>query len=259
MATNHLLQSNCIFFLFDPFKDFRTLDNCSSEDPQAGVMKRTANQMQVFNEMVNRIHQKPDLSSDEPYPIPLVVVIPKYDAWKHTFGLDLAETSVIGMGKGQRPALDMSVVTLTSFLLRDWLLKLVPELVAGAEASFKEVYYLPASALGKAPMLDSQTRMLGVQPSDVQPVWADVPLLFYLWHAGFLPGIRSSVSDEVRPADEFCRFENGVMFFLPPRRKSMIVPRIYWGQVVHDDELGFIRFPSDAGTDAEEMDEELSF
>ena len=243
MATNHLLQSNCIFFLFDPFKDNRTVGKCSSEDPQAGAMQRFANQLQIFNEMVNRIRQKSGGASNRQYSTPLVVLVPKYDAWKNSFALDLSDTSVIGYGEDKQPALNMSVITLTSFLLRNWLRELVPELVSGAETVFQEVYYLPVSALGQSPTLDPKTQMLSVKAEVIQSVWADVPLLFYLWHDGFLPGVRCSVAEKVSPVDEYCRFEDGTMIFSPPNRKPMMIPQIYWGQEVHDEESGFIRFP----------------
>ena len=252
MATNHLLQSNCIFFLFDPFKDNRTVVKCSSEDPQAGVMARFANQLQIFNEMVSRIRLKSGGVSDGLYSIPLVVLVPKYDAWKDSFALNLSDTSVIGYDADHKPALNMSVITLTSYLMRDWLRQLVPELVNGAETVFREVYYLPLSALGQSPILDPKSQMLNVKAANIQPVWADVPLLFYLWHDGFLPGIRCGVADEVSPVDEYCRFEDGMMFFTPPNRKSMMIPQIYWGQEVHDEELGFIRFPQADAADSRE-------
>ncbi|MBR6472082.1 MAG: hypothetical protein IKS83_09820, partial [Victivallales bacterium] len=129
--------------------------------------------------------------------------------------------------------------------------KRVPELVSNAEAAFREVYYLPLSALGKMPTMDPKSKMLGVWTDGLRPVWADVPILFELWHEGLLPGMRSRLSDEEVPVDEHCHFKDGVMLFAPPNRKPVIVPSIYWGQVVHDEALGFIRFPHGGDAEAE--------
>ena len=91
---------------------------------------------------------------------------------------------------------DVELIEKVSGELREVMAKLAPEFVNAAEGFAEEVTYIPVSALGKAPEEDPDTGMLGVRPKEVQPVWAEVPLLYLLnlTSTGLIPAVRRRLS-----------------------------------------------------------------
>jgi hypothetical protein len=57
---------------------------------------------------------------------------------------------------------------------------LAPEMVAAAEGFSDHVIYIPVSPLGQAPEFDRETGSLGIRPQHVQPMWAEIPMLYAL-------------------------------------------------------------------------------
>ena len=246
-ATQHLVNSECIMFLFDPFKDSRSIDDCSKLDPQGGDFRQTANQVQILNEMIARIKKSPERArqAQGKYPAPLIVVIPKFDAWKGSFPInEMDNDGYVGTNPANGfQALDITNVRMVSYAARQWLLRRIPELPSVAEAFFENVYYIPVSALGRGPEYDRERNILGVRPDHLNPLWCEVPMLIYLWHSGHVAGILQPFPD-ARPADEYCTFRNGVLFFQPPNaRFPQGIPDMFQGMDVYDEQLGLIRLP----------------
>jgi hypothetical protein len=73
--------------------------------------------------------------------------------------------------------------------LRALLWQVSPELVSVAESFASQVLYVPVSATGRSPERDPRTGALGFRPKDVQPMWAEVPLLYTMsqWMQGLVP------------------------------------------------------------------------
>ena len=120
------------------------------------------------------------------------VVITKADAWAPTLWPDWQGLEdPIRDAKGIA-GLDTELVHEVSAKLRTILAKLAPEFVNAAEGFAEKVTYIPVSALGRPPEEDPETGMLGVRPSEVVPVWAEVPLLYLLnqTSTGLIPSVR---------------------------------------------------------------------
>lgn len=257
-ATRHLVKSECVIFLLDPFKDLRLRKICQQDDPQAGKLKRDVNQMQILNEMIGRMRKNSGLTRNQKYSRPLMMVVSKFDGLLNQFPLNVKETDYTLMNADGTMALNISYIKLVSWLLRTWLMSQIPDLVPTCESFFERVYYLPASALGTQPFIDETSGMLCVHPGDIKPFWCDVPLLVRMWENGLLPGVNIQVDATTKPADEYCTSDDGMMKFQPPGMKhAMLVPRLYWGAEVHDEKLGFIRFPNPHYNDKDQAKAEV--
>jgi len=245
LATNHLVKSEAIFFLFDPFKDSELVENCDERDPQAKEFLRSVNQHQILQEMVLRIRKKTGMKQDKKLPIPLVLIVPKFDAWKQNFTLDLEDVPYLATCDDGRVYLNATNVLLVSFALRQWLCARLAEVVSLCEKSFETVYYVPVSALGRIPEMDEEKHVLGVKPDHLKPFWCEVPLLLYCWHAGLIPASKISYGDQVNDVSSLCKWGDNEMLFIAPGQESAEkIPKIFWGQEVYDATLGLIRFPS---------------
>ena len=94
-----------------------------------------SNQLVLLNEMIARIKKYAGLGSREKYRKPLIVVIPKYDAWKSAFPLDLEQTRYTYYSEEDMSYfLDIGAITNVSYVMRDELLRISPEVVATCEA-----------------------------------------------------------------------------------------------------------------------------
>jgi hypothetical protein len=94
-------------------------------------------------------------------------------------------------------AVDLSAIEEMSGRVRKMLLEHRSEFVAAAEGFCKDVIYIPASALGRAPELQPETGALVVRPQDIQPMWAEVPMLYALarWVEGLIPFWRAASAE----------------------------------------------------------------
>ena len=100
----------------------------------------------------------------------------------------------------------------------DW--RLTPELVAAAEGFAEQVIYVPVSATGRGPEVDSRTGAFGFRPRDIAPIWAEVPLLYALskWTQAIVPYLAHKA---LRPATGLTG-ENGYAF--PPPKGDAFPP-----------------------------------
>ena len=102
------------------------------------------------------------------------------------------ELSSAVMDMGTTYKLDLDRIARVSDAMRDIMSDLAPEFVNAAEGFAEQVIYIPVSALGVGPEVDPATGSLGVRPNDVDPCWAEVPLLYLLSQtgAGLIPSFR---------------------------------------------------------------------
>jgi hypothetical protein len=202
--SKHLSLSEVLFYLFDPTQHpkFRSQCKGKTEDPQMGEHGWSHRQDQVLMEAANRVRTHSGWSQNEKYGRPLVVIVTKFDAWRSLApDLPMELSRIIRKVGPTMSALDLKVLRQTSDVLRSLLMKYAREMVAAAEGFAEEVIYIPVSALGRGPEVIDASGMLGIRPRDVEPIWAEVPMLFALSRCtnGLVRmGVRKADSHAVR-------------------------------------------------------------
>ena len=180
-GTQHLALSEVLLFMFDPTQHTKFRKACQgiSKDPQMGNQVWTHRQDLVLLEAANRIRRYSGLGESEKYSRPLVVVVTKFDAWCGLTRVKRISTNRVVRQVGPSlSAIDRDELKKISGQVRSVLNKYAPELVAAAEGFSKQVIYIPASALGRSPEVDQETGFLGIRPRDIEPMWAEIPMLY---------------------------------------------------------------------------------
>jgi len=182
-VTRHLVKSQALFFLFDPTQDPRFQAACKGRttDPQMkdGASKGFRQDI-VLHEAANLVRKYSGLRHDERHKRPLIVVVTKYDAWSVLLPSLRSIQPVRVLNSDGLCALEWERVKEVSNQLRSRLWDLAPELVSGAESFAEEVLYVPVSATGCSPVVDSAGAIQGIRPCDIQPCWVEVPMLTVL-------------------------------------------------------------------------------
>jgi len=191
-VTRHMAQAQAIMFCFDPTQDPRLRSECTgkSQDPQVVIGLETRRQEAVFHELVDRVRRHAGLHQNQKHSRPLIVVVTKFDVWSPLLGIQTLEEPWIKAKNSDLHALDLVRVEQVSNVVRELLWKYTPEMVSAAEAFTDHVLYIPVSATGCGPEYDPDTKeVLGVRPKNIDPVWAEVPLLTVLakWGGGMIP------------------------------------------------------------------------
>lgn len=181
-VTRHLARSKILMFLFDPTQDprFRQAVAGRTNDPQLTDCPVTSRQETVIHEVADRIRMNAGLSPNAKHAQPLIVLATKYDAWWPLLGRERLPNPWSKTSDQGYRVLNMSVINAVSNKLRQLLWEHSPEIVSGAEAFASNVIYLPVSATGVGPETDGETGSTGIRPKDIQPMWAEVPMLMAL-------------------------------------------------------------------------------
>jgi hypothetical protein len=199
-VTRHLALSRCLFFLFDPTQDPRFRYACKgiSDDPQMQIRnerlsrENSTRQDTILIEAIQRVRRFAGLRDDELHQRPLVIVVTKWDSWQKLIP-DLPTTAPFrSLANSDLKVLDLDRVAAASEKVGQLLRKLTPELVSAAEGFARELIFVPVSATGRAPEVDPVTGGLGIRPKDIQPFWAEVPVLYAL--SRFSNGLVGSIS-----------------------------------------------------------------
>lgn len=229
-TTQHLLHSDTIFFLFDPTKDVRFRRLVNSDDPQMTRGARVQRQGIILTEMINRIKKYSGMRAGVKSRKTLMVVVSKCDVWLDMLALDLPREPWQWDPKLHTCALDVDAIKNVSFALRSLLERVCPEVVSTAESFAGDVYYLPNSALGHHPELNEETGMIGIRPRDVDPIWADVPMLYFFCERGFIPALSRGRREERETVPIEYKVSGDVVFVtLPGQEKPLQVPLSYLG------------------------------
>jgi len=204
-VTRHLALSRALFFLFDPTQDPRFRRACAgkTDDPQMGDRARTTRQETILLEAATRIRRHTGLAQNARHQRPLIVVVTKLDSWSSLLGREVPANPWVPTRHANLSAMDLEVVESVSAEVRKVLMRLTPELVSAAESFAEQVIYIPASALGRSPEVDSETGLLGIRPRDMAPLWAEVPLLYAMarWMDGIIPVRKSPNAPPSPPAN----------------------------------------------------------
>jgi len=165
----------------------------------------------------------------------LIVVVPKFDVWRELLDYPVKEEPWDWSPKHHTCALDLEEIMNVSFAVRDLLDRVCPEVVATAESFAGDVLYLPNSALGRSPELHEESGLLGVRPRDIRPFWISVPMLYFFYERGFIPGLPRELLPEHELASAEYKVSGDVVFVtLPDRSRPLQVPINYMGCRLRD-------------------------
>ena len=135
---------------------------------------------QGFDLLELRWLQRPRAVEIEAQPLEVDQGASLADAWIHNLpDIDLSQEPFVELENGQL-MLDKARVEAVSDQCERFLNDHCPEFIGAARSFCSDVVYLPVSATGCSPELVSQgdTRFYGVRPSNIQPQWVTVPLVY---------------------------------------------------------------------------------
>lgn len=230
-TTQHLLHSDTIFFLFDPTKDVRFRKRLAGgSDPQLDAHARVQRQEIILTEMINRIKKYSGMRASGKSARTMMLLVSKFDVWSHLLDMDVPAEPWLWDSDLNTCALDISLIKNVSFQVRQLLESICPEVVATAESFAGDVLYMPNSALGHSPELNEITGMIGIRPADVAPWWVSVPMLYFFWERGFIPGISAEKEERHRCVEISCKRSGDIFFvMLPGQRKPLQIPVSFAG------------------------------
>jgi hypothetical protein len=198
-GTRHMAVSKALMYIFDPTQhaQIRRLCQGKTDDPQISGDAGSYRQDLVLSEATRRIRAETGMPQSQRDQRPLIVVLTKYDAWRAAVQAPTLSTDqILRKPAGESCVLDVSLLKKISDRFRTILITSAPEIVSTAEAFSSDVTYIPVSALGCSPQpvpgsaVEANGRLsLGVRPSDIVPIWSEVPLLYAMYRTipGFLP------------------------------------------------------------------------
>ncbi len=199
-ATRHLSVSDFMMFLFDPLQDPRFVEALakSSSEPeryqkQIERFKKPVRQEFILRECAERVRKYRRAADVAGENIPLIIVITKLDEWKQLIPSLIQEEMVTSSSNGKGNRLRTDLIEKNSKQIEVMLKTLVPELVVAANAFSDHVIYVPVSALGVQPKVDSEG-VAYIKPRDIKPEGIEVPFLYGLSQVtkGFIPVKKTS-------------------------------------------------------------------
>ena len=190
-VTRHLAQSKCVFFLFDPTQDaqfrrefVRRYPNSTAFDVSSSPERKVeARQEAIFGETTRRVRSLRHMTTTDRFNDMLVVIVSKADVWAPLCPnlVKLLERSPASRLSGAEAyGLRSDKIEAASRETRELLARFTPEFVSAVESFARDVVFIPVSATGVAPSVDSETRLQGFRAEDMKPVWATVPMLYAL-------------------------------------------------------------------------------
>ena len=181
-VTRHVAHSRGLVFVVDPTKDARfraRLSTLDVDDPQLRGGRDIFRQDVMLGELAQRIRRLLNLAPNERHRQPLVVAVSKFDLWRGLLSDPIEGPPVLANG-GKTQKYDRAHVTMVSAQVRSILTELCPEIVTAAESNWSSVCFLPFSATGCSPREHPETKMLGLRPDELRPVWPEAPFLYLL-------------------------------------------------------------------------------
>jgi hypothetical protein len=210
--TQHLSRSSAMLFVFDPTREpaFMERSRDGSVDPQVEQASNgDDNEPQAVILATADANVKKRIGREiaDPLETPLVVILAKFDAWRHLVSGDLPPFAT-----GKEPLTETlqgfrsATVAQVSARMRDFLLGVCPQIVAAADRFSRKVCYVPTSATGCSPeehysmdlSRDPPQPVFKFRRGSLHPLWAEVPLLWILDQitTGLVP--REPLSDASR-------------------------------------------------------------
>ncbi len=172
-VTLNMVAADMLYFMFDPSADVRL--GALLEKSVGSAANSAQRQDVILAEMAARIRRHVGNRGEGRMKRPLIFGVSKADLLRRYLPLE---------GEMYREgALDLGAVKKVSKATEDFLMDVVPEMVAAAHDLTEDVWFLPVSALGHNPMKE------GVRPCDIRPVWAELPIVLTLAYKGLIPTI----------------------------------------------------------------------
>lgn len=196
LATDHLALSASLIFVFDPIQHagFRARCREFSHDPQLDKSFDISRQDEILAEAAKRIRQKINLSEHERFKTSLIVVVNKYDVWRQLLPeLDLDRINPYIIRPQATSGINVNVISEVSNRIKKFLLDHAADFVVACEAFCENITYIPVSAQGCSPeKSDGPDNALGVRPSAIKPIWAEVPMLYAInrGRCNLVPGLK---------------------------------------------------------------------
>lgn len=197
-VTRHMASAKGLLFVFDPTQEttFRAACAERSTDPQ-WADRRVSRQLTLFSEAMGRVLRFRGLQPTDRIDTPLVVILPKYDAWSFLLGDQKLPQPYRELqqkdGSGSIRILDMPTVRKVSEQCRQMLAKHAGPMLARIteRCNPAKILFVPVSATGCGPAgLNEEGKYYHIA-GDISPIWAEVPLMALL-HGG-LPELVPSV------------------------------------------------------------------
>ncbi|MBI5366544.1 MAG: ATP-binding protein [Planctomycetes bacterium] len=244
-GTQHLVRSQAIFLVLDPLLDPRFATRCrAATGPTGAAPLRAQRQDLLLAELANRILRYRGSGAAGKVTLPLIVVLTKFDAWRHLLGWQPPEMPTRWSDSRNVSAVDLDTIVTVSLAARDLLLATCPEIVSQAEAFSQHVIYIPVSALGHAPAA-SPDGMYQVKPADIRAWWVTVPFLYLLSQIGFVPVLDRPARADDPPTARTQVEGDQIHVEVPGSAVHYLIPASHAGHVVRCPKTGSrFRIPS---------------
>ncbi len=188
-VTRHLGLSNVLMFCLD-------LSQEDAFQSSFGIPKRADSKSnQQLNCLLEMERRSNEYSYSKMNSKNLIVVVTKFDQWNSRFGIRLKSNLWKSKERYSVSAFDTKYVEGISAQLREGLRKQIPDFVRTAERISKRLMFIPVSAIGSKPET-SGDGVYGVRPNNINPVWAEVPLIYSMakWCGGLIPYAKKAKS-----------------------------------------------------------------
>ncbi len=195
-TTQHLGLSRNVIFLFDPTQDmrFRAALRGGSADPQLLSSAHSFRQDTVLLEVASRIRRQSGMAADEKLSQALTVVVSKSDIWRGLISdEDITSDPYVTEVRDDGSLLgriDKDRVERVSARVEAILRETVPEFVSAVEDIASRVLYVPVSATGGSPQVESASGMMKFESGHITPWWVTVPLIYEFSRWGKIIGSK---------------------------------------------------------------------
>jgi hypothetical protein len=177
----HVARAKAIFFIFDPISNIefkRKLRGVESAQLELEQYEPD-NQDVILAQMNVKIKKALGQPFAGKLDLPLSIIVGKSDVWQHIMeDWDKISNPMIEM------RLDTEILDYNSTLTRNFLAKLCPAVVAGAEKLSSNVRFFPVSAFGHKPetFIDSNTgdEQIAPDPQSINPQMLEIPTIWAL-------------------------------------------------------------------------------
>ena len=197
-VTRHMASARGLMFVFDPTQEtsFRSACRARSEDPQWADDRRSRQQT-LFSEAMTRVLRFRALHPTDRVDTPLVVILPKYDAWSFLLGVEPLPPHSRDIARpegGTTRVFDGPTVRQISAACRAMLAEhAAPMLTLIEERCVPgRILFVPVSATGCGPAGRDENGKYFHRAGDIAPIWAEAPLLALLHDAvpDLVPSLR---------------------------------------------------------------------
>ncbi len=196
-VTRHMAKAQGLMFVFDPTQEtsFRTACRERSSDPQWADDRRSRQQT-LFSEAMARVLRFRSLHPTAQVDTPLIVILPKYDAWSFLLGdqplPEPARDMPLKNGSSVR-VFDRPTIQRVSAACREMLAKHAGPMLTRIEERCRpdRVLFVPVSATGCGPAGKDEGGKYFHYAGSINPIWAEVPLLTLF--NGSIPDLVPSV------------------------------------------------------------------